>query len=96
VKLAAFAAATLSLSLFFEGFRQVSHEPSIPHLALLLLGIVFTALMVWLQAFWIYIEEKSKGSLAKKVVHFDKLEGMFLGHAASLESEQKEEDGSSG
>jgi hypothetical protein len=77
----AFVAATLSLSLFFEGYRQVSREPSFTHFALLIAGIVLTALLIWLQAFWIYIEEKSKGSLKKTVVHFDKLEGILLRRA---------------
>ena len=81
LKLVAFVAATLSLSLIFEGFRQVSREPSFMHFALLVAGTVMTALLIWLQAFWIYIDEKSKGSLKKSVVHFDKLEGIFLRRA---------------
>lgn len=78
LKLVAFVAATLSLSLIFEGYRQVSHEPSLFHFTLLVAGIALTALLIWLQAFWIYVEEKSKGSLKKTVVHFDKLEGVLL------------------
>jgi hypothetical protein len=94
VKLAAFVAATLSLSLFFEGFRQVSREPSYPHFALLIAGTALTALLIWLQAFWIYIEEKSKGSLSKKVVHFDKLESVFLRRGGSLNGGKKDADNS--
>jgi len=78
IKLAAFVAATISLSLFFEGWREVSHEPSVIHFALLIVGTALTAFLIWLQAFWIYIEEKSKGTLTKKVAHFDKMEGIFL------------------
>jgi hypothetical protein len=78
VKLVAFVAATLSLSLFFEGYRDVTREPSFTNFALLIAGITFTALLLWLQAFWIYVEEKSKGSLKKTVVHFDKLEDVLL------------------
>jgi hypothetical protein len=90
VKLVAFAAATLSLSLFFEGMRQVGHEPSFEHFLLLIAGTVLTALLIWVQAFWIYVEEKSKGSLTKKVVHFDKLENVFLRRAGSSNKDNEE------
>jgi len=94
VKLVAFIAATFFLSIFFEGYRQVSKEPSLFHFALLLIGTVMTGLLIWLQAFWIYIEEKSKGALTKKVVHFDKLEGLFLRRAGTLTNIGKEGDDS--
>ncbi len=41
---------------------------------MLISGILATAFLLWLQAFWIYLEEKSKGTLRKKIVHFDRLQ----------------------
>jgi len=64
----------LALSLFFEGSRQIRASITIGHIALLFSGILSTVFLLWLQAFWIYMEEKSKGSLKKKVVHFDRLQ----------------------
>jgi len=77
VKLIAFVAATFSLSLFFEGWRQVNQDPSPMHWALLLTAVFLTTSLMWLQAFWIYVEEKSKGRLKRRVTHFDKLENFF-------------------
>ncbi len=78
VKLVGFLAATLSLSLIFEGWRQINQSPSSAHWALLLVAIVLTTFLLWVQAFWIYIEEKSKGTLKRRVSHFDKLESLFV------------------
>jgi hypothetical protein len=78
VKLTAFVAATFSLSLFFEGWRQIHQNPSVQNIILFAVGILSTIFLLWLQALWIYLEEKSKGTLTKKVVHFDKLEKLFV------------------
>ena len=63
----------LALSLVFEGWRQIKTGLTMEHLFVFLAGIASTALLLWIQAFWIYIEEKSKGTLKKKIVHFDRL-----------------------
>ena len=64
----------LALSLVFEGWRQVKDSMTAWHLAILISGTVSTIFLLWLQAFWIYVEEKSKGTLKKKIVHFDRLQ----------------------
>ena len=64
----------LALSLVFEGWRQINNGMTAGHTAVLFGGLVSTAFLLWLQAFWIYMEEKSKGTLKKKVVHFDRLQ----------------------
>jgi hypothetical protein len=89
VKLMAFVAATFSLSLFFEGWRQVHQDPSPMHWSLLLTAVFLTTLLIWLQAFWIYIEEKSKGTLKKRIAHFDRLED-FFSQRALTEPKQRE------
>jgi hypothetical protein len=66
--------SVLTLSLLFEGWRQIRTALTVEHLALLFIGIFGTAVLLWLQAFWIYIEEKSKSTLKKKIVHFDRLQ----------------------
>ncbi len=83
VKFLAFIASVITLSWFFEGCRRFSQIPSLEHLFILLLGIFATAFLVWLQALWIYIEEKSKGTLQKRIVHFDRLQQYFERAAAS-------------
>jgi dolichyl-phosphate-mannose--protein O-mannosyl transferase len=73
-KLLALGCSVIALSWFFEGYRQVSQSPSIAHCAVLVLGVMTTAFLLWLQAFWIYVEEKSKGTLNKEILHFDRLQ----------------------
>jgi hypothetical protein len=84
VKLAAFVAATFSLSLFFEGWRQIHQNPNLQNILLFAVGIFSTIFLLWLNALWIYLEEKSKGTLAKRVVHFDKLEKLFVRQPSCL------------
>jgi hypothetical protein len=43
----------------------------------LVVSIVATASLLWIQAFWIYLEEKSKGTLKRKVAVFEKMENWF-------------------
>jgi len=74
VKILALIFSAITLSWCFEGFRQIKTAPTLAHYGLLVVGIISTALLLWIQAFWIYIEEKSKGTLAKKVIHFDHLQ----------------------
>lgn len=74
VKILVLIFSAITLSWCFEGFRQIKAAPTLAHYGLLCLGVISTALLLWVQAFWIYVEEKSKGTLAKKVVHFDRLQ----------------------
>lgn len=66
--------SVLALSCVFEGWRQVQKELTFLHALILMGGILATALLLWVQGFWIYIEEKYKGTLRKRVEHFEKLE----------------------
>jgi hypothetical protein len=74
IKLTVMVLSILALSLFFEGWRQVKSSMTTGHCAMLVSGTVATVFLLWVQAFWIYIEEKSKGTLKKKIVHFDRLQ----------------------
>jgi hypothetical protein len=73
-KAVALVLSVLSLSWFFEGVRQLKQSPDVGHIAFLVVPVLATLLLLWVQAFWIYIEEKSKGTLKKTVVHFDRIE----------------------
>jgi uncharacterized membrane protein YozB (DUF420 family) len=74
IKITVIVLSILALSLFFEGWRQVKSSMTVWHFAIMLSGTVTTILLLWVQAFWIYVEEKSKGTLKKKVLHFDRLQ----------------------
>lgn len=71
IKLVAFFAATIALSWFFEGWRQVSDSPTVAHCAVLFGGTLATISVVGLMSYWTYFEEKSKGTLKKKVALFE-------------------------
>lgn len=86
VKLLALVSSVIALSWFFEGYRRVSQSPTVPHLTVLILGIASTAFLLWLQAFWIYIEEKSKGTLNKQIAHFDRLEKYLVCKSSAVAS----------
>ena len=73
-KAVALVLSILSLSWFFEGVRHWKQSPDLGHAAFLVVPVLTTLLLLWVQAFWIYIEEKSRGTLRKTVVHFDRIE----------------------
>jgi hypothetical protein len=73
-KTIAFLLATLSLSWFFEGWRQINSTANLGGWAIFALGIVSTLLTVGIWAYWIYIEEKSKGTLRKRIGLFESIE----------------------
>jgi len=77
VKAVAFVVATFALSLFFEGWRQIHQSPSVQSWLILSAGVIFTLLILWLNGFFIYIEEMSKGTLTKRVHHYDLLAERF-------------------
>jgi hypothetical protein len=72
-KLANFSCAVLALSWFFEGWRKINEAPSIGHAAILVAGTVFTLIFLGVHAYWVYFEEKSKGTLKKRVELFEKI-----------------------
>ena len=71
MRIAAFAASVYSLSLFFAGFRQVMQTGQGGDWALLAGGTALTLGLLGLQGYWIYFEEKAKGSLKKQVRLFE-------------------------
>jgi hypothetical protein len=90
VKAAAFIAATFALSMFFEGWRQIHQSPSIQSWLILSAGVIFTLFMLWLNGFFIYIEEMSKGTLTKRVHHYDLLAERFQSSKDSRGEAQKQ------
>ncbi len=74
IRLAAFALTVITLSWFFEGWREIQNEPGLVACAYLFFGITLTGLLLTVQGYWIYIEEKSTGKLVRKVKLFDKIE----------------------
>jgi len=74
IKITVMVLSILALSLFFEGWRQVKSSMTAWHFIIMVSGTVTTIFLLWMQAFWIYVEEKSKGTLKKKIVHFDRLQ----------------------
>ncbi len=72
VKLGVFALATVALSWVFEGFRQVSAEPTIMGVLLLFAGSTLTVVAIGVYGFFMYAEEKSKGNRTRKIPLYDK------------------------
>ena len=74
IRLLAFALTVITLSWFFEGWREIQNGPGLISCAYLFFGITLTGLLLTVQGYWIYIEEKSTGKLVRKVRLFDKIE----------------------
>lgn len=72
-KLLAFAASVMTLSWFFAGWRQVNEVGGPGDWALLAGGTILTLLLLGLQGYWAYFEEKEKGTLRRRVVLFEKI-----------------------
>lgn len=67
LKAVAFCAAVISLSWFFQGWREVNQAPSPGSFALLIFGTSLTLLILGVMGYWTYFEEKSKGTLRKRI-----------------------------
>lgn len=67
LKAVAFCLAVVSLSWFFQGWREVNQAPGIASVALLIFGTSLTLLILGVMGYWTYFEEKSKGTLKKKI-----------------------------
>ena len=81
-KLINFICATISLSWFFEGWRQVNESLTFPHVALITAGTLLTMLFIGIHSYWVYVEEKQKGTLKKRFELFEKI------HQASLKRKE--------
>jgi hypothetical protein len=66
-KAAAFITTVITLSWFFEGYRQVSAALTLEHCAILAAGTVLTLILLAVQGYWIYVEEKTKGTLKRRI-----------------------------
>lgn len=73
VKIAAFAVSVISLSWFFAGWRQLHEAPTLANWLLLAGGVASTILLLGLQGYWIYFDEKSKGRLRKRIELYEKI-----------------------
>lgn len=68
-----FCLAAYSLSWFFEGWREINKELSPNNAAILSAGTLATLFFLAVHFYWIYFEEKSKGTLKKRVELFEKI-----------------------
>ncbi|HEY9713607.1 MAG TPA: hypothetical protein V6C72_09050 [Chroococcales cyanobacterium] len=66
-----FIAAVISLSWFFEGWRGIHKEASLVHYGTLIGGTLLTVALLGMYGYWIYFEEKSKGTLRKRIALFE-------------------------
>lgn len=74
IRLLAFSLTVITLSWFFEGWREIQREPGLVSGAYLFFGTTLTMLLLGVQGYWIYVEEKSTGKLIRKVKLFDSIE----------------------
>lgn len=91
-RLAAFTGAVIGLSWFFEGSRQLAEGVSLSSLGYLLLGTVATVIFIGILAYWIYVEEKSKGTLKVRFGFFEKLYAKHSAKARQLTESFREGD----
>lgn len=78
IRIAVIILSVLALSWFFEGWREINKSITLVHVAVFVSGTVVTAALLYLQGFWIYLEEKYKGTLRRQIEHFEKLEQRWL------------------
>jgi hypothetical protein len=94
LKAFAFCASVMTLSWFFEGWRRIHTAVDLRSTSLaifiLIAGVVFTAILIGLQAFWIYAEEKQKGSLLRRLELFEKLYVFFVQRKRALAGKRGE------
>lgn len=69
-KVLAFVLTTITLSWFFEGCREI-REISLYSVSMLVGGTFLTLALLGMQGYWIYIEEKMKGTLKKRIGIFE-------------------------
>ena len=90
IRLAAFVLTVITLSWFFEGWREIQREPGLISFAYLFFGTTFTLLLLAVQGFWIYIEEKSTGKLVRKVKLFDAIEAKLAARNQNTKTETRD------
>lgn len=80
----AFAGAVIGLSWFFEGSRQIAEGVNFSSVGYLLLGTVATVVFMGILSYWIYAEEKSKGTLKVRFGLFEKIYAKRLAKAQQI------------
>lgn len=88
IKLPVFVASIVSLSWFFAGWRAVNEHPDLSACLLLFAGVLLTVFFVLVQAYWIYFEEKKKGSLKKTIALFEKTHNYIAARRSNSQSHE--------
>jgi hypothetical protein len=83
IKAGVFVMAVITLSWFFEGWRKIHESLSFTHVGLLIFGALSTIFLILVMSFWIYAEEKQKGSLVRSNALFEKLYQLLMKRAAA-------------
>ena len=85
-KAIAFCCAVVSLSWFFEGWREIHRVVNFVTVGTLVAGTVVTLMLLGLMTFWTYCEEKQKGTLVRRIGLFETLyENVMKRHAAKTQ-----------
>ena len=96
IKWSMFAASVIGLSWFFAGWRQVNETGGLADWGLLFGGTAGTLMLLTVQGYWIYIEEKKKGKLTKRIELFEKIEKYLQERQQSRISAKSNEKGKIG
>ena len=92
VRWAVFAASVIALSWVFAGIRGVGHNPGLASLAFLFGSVLLTLGLLGLQGYWIYFEEKGKGSLTKRIELFERIHFWLSRRSTSRNRKEVDED----
>ncbi len=87
IKAGVFVMGVITLSLFFEGWRKIHESLSVTHIGLLLFGALSTIAVVLVMSFWIYAEEKQKGTLVRRNRWFEQVYQIVMKRAAAKSHE---------
>jgi hypothetical protein len=82
-KLALFVLSVCSLSWFFAGCREIHQYGNWQSYLLLAGGTSLTVLLLFVQGYFIYMEEKSKGTLRKRIALFERINHWLNGNEPS-------------
>jgi hypothetical protein len=84
IRTIAFIASVFTLSIFFAGWRELTEHGHIAYGAFVLTsGVLLTGLLLALQGYWIYFEEKQKGTLRRHIGWYESLHNLLEAHCAS-------------
>ena len=72
-KALAFIGTTVALSWFFEGWREINSNLTPAHVFVIVAGTALTLALLAVQGYWIYIEEKLRGTLKKRIGFYENI-----------------------